>query len=299
MRIATWLNTHTHALQGQRIAVTGSTGGLGKELCAYLAELGASLVLLDRSAERSQRHREELLKRNPAISVECLFLDLEDLESARIAVERLKELEIDTFIHNAGAYSIPRHRCATGYENVYQINFATPYYMIRRLLPDLRGRGGRVVVVGSIAHRYSRIDENDVDFSTRRASSKVYGNAKRYLMFALHELFRNEKCAGLAVTHPGIAFTNITAHYPKVIFALIKHPMKVIFMKPRCAALSILAGVFLSTEYGEWIGPRIFDVWGVPQKKVLRSCSREEREAIARIAEEVFARCEAAETSNA
>lgn len=292
MKIATWLERNTHTLRGKRIAVTGSTGGLGRELCGYLAELGASLVLLDRNGERSQKHKEELVERHPDLFVECVPLDLEDLTSAHLAVERLCALEIDMFIHNAGAYSIPRHRCASGYDNVYQINFATPYYVIRKLLPMLRRRGGKVVVVGSIAHRYSEIDALDVDFSTRRAASKVYGNAKRYLTFALHELFLGETEVRLAVTHPGIAFTNITAHYPKAIFWLIKHPMKVIFMKPRRAALSILAGVFSDTAYGEWIGPWAFDVWGLPEKKRLRTVGKDEREEIARIAETVYLQCE-------
>ena len=48
----------------------------------------------------------------------------------------------------------------------------------------------------------------DIDFSTRKQASKVYGNAKRYLMFSLYELFKNEDKASLAVTHPGISFTN-------------------------------------------------------------------------------------------
>lgn len=290
MKIAAWLNTYTGELCGKRIAVTGSTGGLGRELCAYLASLGASLVLLDRNEVRSRAHGESLTARY-GVTVEYATLDLEDLSSARSAVEYLNATGIDVFIHNAGAYSIPRRVCESGYGNVYQINFATPYYMIRELLPMLRLRQGRVVVVGSIAHRYSKIDATDVDFSTRRAASKVYGNAKRYLMFALHELFRDEKDVHFALTHPGITFTNITAHYPKVIFAIIKYPMKVIFMKPARAALSVLYGVFLDTAYGEWIGPPFFDVWGNPKKKKLRSCDAEERGQIAKIAETVYCQC--------
>ena len=276
---------------GKRVAITGSTGGLGGALCAYLAELGASLVLLDRNTARSNAHREALLARFPNIEVDCVRLDLEDLIDAESAITRLKELKIDVFLHNAGAYSIPRHKCASGYDNVFQINFATPYYMIRRLLPDLRERGGRVVVVGSIAHRYSKIDVQDVDFSTRRAASKVYGNAKRYLMYSLFELFRDEEKASLAIGHPGITFTNITAHYPKLIFALIKHPMKWIFMKPQKAALSVLRGVFEATEHDTWIGPACFDVWGWPKKKRLRGCPAEECAEIAAIAETVYQAC--------
>lgn len=287
-----WLKDHTTRLDGENIAVTGSTGGLGVHLCAYLASLGANLILLDRNEKRSHEHRERLLSQNPNITVECIPLDLEDLFSARAAAERLCELGVDVFIHNAGAYAIPRHACQSSYDNVFQINFATPYYMINKLLPHLRERGGKVVIVGSIAHDYSHIDENDVDFRTRTAASRVYGNAKRYLMFGLHELFKGEKDVSLSVVHPGITFTNITAHYPKLIFAVIKHPMKVVFMRPKSAALSILAGVFEKTEYCRWIGPRFFDIWGLPKNRLLKTCDERERERIAELSCEVLLRCE-------
>ena len=186
------------------------------------------------------------------------------------------------------SYSIPRKKCDTGLDNVFQINFASPYFMVRQLLPTLRSRCGRVVVVGSIAHDYSKSDGNDIDFSTRTRASRVYGNAKRYLMFSLYELFRAEREVTLSVTHPGITFTNITSHYPKLIFAVIKHPMKVIFMKPRKAALSILHGVFEPVGYFEWIGPRVFDVWGYPTKKRLKTATPEESREIAARAEKIY-----------
>lgn len=144
------------------------------------------------------------------------------------------------------------------------------------------------MVVGSIAHNYSKADFSDLDFSTRKASSLVYGNAKRFLMFSLYELFRNQDNVSLAVTHPGITFTNITAHYPKLIFAVIKHPMKIIFMKPGKAALSILRGCFESTEYHRWIGPRFFNVWGMPKNQKLSTCKEEEGLKIFEKAEEIY-----------
>lgn len=283
-----WLKENADRLDGKKVAITGSTGGLGKELCRYLAALGAQLLLLDRSRSRSLANKADIEREYPGTAVDLITLDLEDFESVKTATELLKHENVDVFIHNAGAYSIPRHLTSTGYENVFTINFVSPYYMIRELLPALRERNGRVMVVGSIAHNYSKIDEADIDFSKRKAASKVYGNAKRYLMFSLTELFKDEARASLAITHPGITFTNITAHYPKLIFAIIKHPMKVIFMKPKKAALSLLKGVFESTEYQTWIGPRLFDVWGLPNTKKLRTCSVKESEKIADIADEIY-----------
>jgi len=285
------MRNEQRSLVGKRIAITGSTGGLGRELCAALAALGASLVLLDRNQVRSEAHRESL-KASFDAEVICLPLELEDMYSVREVTDRLLTLGIDILIHNAGAYSIPRRTCDSGYDNVFQINFASPYYMIRRLLPMLRSRGGRVLAVGSIAHTYSRIDPSDVDFASRKAASKVYGNAKRFLMFSLYALFREEKEAHLAVTHPGITLTNITAHYPKWIFALIKYPMKVLFMSPKKAVRSIVQGVWEDTAPNEWIGPRWFAVWGRPKKSRLRTCSTEEAKTIATLADEVYRRCE-------
>lgn len=288
MSINKWLEKNTETLARKRIAVTGTTGGLGKELCRYLASLGASLILMDRNAERSTAFRDELCESFPDISVECLGIELSDMSSVKSACEKLKALSPDIFIHNAGAYSIPRKICDSGFDNVYQINFLAPYYIIRELLPLLREKKGHVEVVGSIAHRYSKTDPEDVDFSKRKQSSKVYGNAKRYLMFSLYELFKNEKSVTLSVAHPGITFTNITAHYPKLIFAVIKYPMKIIFPRPRRACLSLLKGVFTPCEYHRWIGPRLFDIWGLPKKKRLRGVTEEESKRIGLVAERIY-----------
>lgn len=281
-----WIEKHTHSLVGKTVAISGATGGIGVELCRYLAYLGASLILLDRNKEKSGALKERLQEEFPSLSISLIRLDLSDISTVKEAAELLSKTELDALILNAGAYHVPRYKCSSGLDNVFQINFASPYYLVRELLPTLRVRDGRIVAVGSIAHNYSKIDTNDIDFSTRSKSSLVYGNAKRYLMYSLMGLFDGGD--GLAITHPGITFTNITAHYPPLIFAVIKHPMKVIFMKPRKACLSILQGLFESTRKNEWIGPRIFNVWGKPKKQPLKTCSADEAEKICVIAEEIY-----------
>ncbi len=276
MYVNKWLKDHSIDLSGKTVAITGSTGGIGRELCRLLLACGASLILLDRSPERSTALRATLGAEFPHAVLQHVRLRLDDMTSVKAACRELKRLPVDILIHNAGAYSIPRYTTSEGYDNVFAINATAPYYITKALLPQLRERGGRVIVVGSIAHRYSKADPADVDFSTRSQASLVYGNAKRYMMFSLYELFREETKVTLSVCHPGITLTNITAHYPKWIFALIKYPMKVIFMSPRTAALSILQGCAESCGYHEWIGPRFFDVWGLPKKRTLRSCTADE-----------------------
>ena len=276
MNYARWLNQNAGTLSGKRVAITGATGGIGMELCRHLAHLDAELILLNRSREKTETLITRLNSEFPRLSVSFIPLDLTDMRSVDAAVERLKVDCPDLLIHNAGAYSIPRYKTSLSVDNVFQINCLAPFYMTERLIEPLRQRKGRVIIVGSIAHTYSKTDAADLDFSTRRAASRVYGNAKRTLMLAMYERFQTETAVSLSVVHPGITFTNITAHYPKLIFALIKHPMKVLFMSPKKAALCVVRGVFDPCRYGEWIGPRLAGVWGLPRKTVLHTFDRKE-----------------------
>lgn len=275
-------------LSGKKIALFGATGGIGNELCRYILALGGTLITVDRNTEKSAQLAKKLKTEFKEPKIHSLIADLEDIDEVNKICRRLIELDIDAVIHNAGAYSIKRKICSTGLLNIYQINFASPYFITKQLLPLLEAKNGRVIAVGSIAHRYSKTDSNDPQFINRKRDSLVYGNAKRRLMYALLELFKSQQKASLALTHPGITFTNITAHYPKLIFAIIKHPMKIIFMRPKYAALSIIEGLFSKTLPYSWIGPRFFDVWGEPCLKPLKSADKNEISKIFKQAENLY-----------
>ncbi len=286
MRSDAWIQKNMPSMLGKTVAISGATGGIGQELCRHLAGLGASLLLLDRNSERSNAWIEKLTAEFPALNTRHLRLDLADFDTVRAVTEELLASPPDYLIFNAGAYHVPRYTTNTGHDNVFQINFVAPYYMARTLLPVMQERDGRIVAVGSIAHNYSHIDLDDIEFLTRPQSSKVYGNAKRFLMFSLFGL--DEGGNTITVAHPGITLTNITAHYPKLIYAIIKHPMKVVFMSPRRASLSILAAMVQDAKKNEWFGPSRFDIWGLPKKKVLRTCSADEAEKICQEAEKIY-----------
>ncbi len=285
MNITKWLDKNTKSLVGKTVAISGSTGGLGRELCFHLCAISSSLVLVDRNLMKSQALAEELRAKYPDAIIRHVTADMTDMATVKNAADELLKIGIDYLILNAGAYSIPRCTCDTGYDNVYQINFISPYYLARRLLPMIKERGGKVIAVGSIAHNYSKIDTADIDFATRKKASLVYGNAKRYLTYSLFDLAEDNS---IAIAHPGITFTGITAHYPKLIFALIKHPMKIIFMHPKKASLSVIYALFNTCNKNEWVGPKLFDIWGMPKKKPLNTAKQTEAEKIVEIAEKIY-----------
>ncbi len=284
MNTEKWLNKNAHSLEGKRVAISGATGGIGQELCRYFAGLRAEILMLDRNTERSLAFAKKLKEEFPCVKTSHIRLDLSNVDNVRAVADHLLNVPPDYLILNAGAYHIPRFDCALGYNNVFQINYISPYFLARRLISAIKNKGGKIVAVGSIAHSYSHIDTTDIDFKSRKKSSLVYGNAKRHLMYALSAL----DDGAIRIAHPGITLTNITAHYPKLVFALIKHPMKLIFMKPKIACLSIISAMFCEMSPGEWCGPRFFDIWGSPKKKSLKKLSDKESRDIVNTAEEIY-----------
>lgn len=283
-----FLLKHTENLTGKTVAITGATGDLGREICFHLARLGANLLLLDRNKTKSEKLEKDIKKVYPDTKISRIILDLSDFSSVKAAAEQLKNANIDFLILNSAVYSVPRAVLDTGFDSVFGINFVSHYYLVRELLPKLRASGGKVIAMGSIAYKYSKTSSKDIDFKSVKSCEKVYGNSKRYLMFSLFELFKNETEAKCVIVHPGISFTNITSHYPKLIFALIKYPMKLIFMKPKKASLCAVMGVFKEVGYKEWIGPRFFNVWGMPNIKKIKGVDRKESEFIFQTAEEIY-----------
>lgn len=288
MKVSKWLSANTTSLRGKRIIITGATGGIGKEALHHLARLGADITICARDLTSANKLREEVISSNKT-SVDIIPLDLKNMSSVKTAINHIKQYDgIDVLIMNAGVYNVPLEKLDNGYNNVFQTNFIAPYYIIKELMPELKKCENSIcVAVSSIAHNYSTIDNHDVDFSQVKKPSKIYGNSKRFLTFALYELFKHSDI-NLSIVHPGITLTKMTNHYPKAINWLVKIGIKLLFPSPKEASLNLIKGVFSPTSYHEWIGPRFFNIWGKPKKTKLKTCTKDESENIFKIAEDIY-----------
>lgn len=289
MNISKWLTKNCNNLNGKKVVITGATGGLGREICYLLAELQADLILACRNLKLAGELSKDIIERYPYTKISIIELDLSSLDSVNHCIEEIKKLDgIDILINNAGIYNVPLKTLDLGYNNIFEVNFINTYYLTKQLLPELEKKpNSYCITLGSIAHNYSKIDTSDIDFSTRKKPSKIYGNSKRYLMFSLYELFKDSK-VNLAIAHPGVTLTNMTNHYPKAINWLVKIGIRLFFPSPKKAVLSVLYGTNHKTNYHEWIGPRIFNIWGTPKISKLKTCIIQESEKIYQIAEEIY-----------
>lgn len=288
MKYDKWLKLNTYDLTGKTAVITGSTGGLGIEICKTLAKLNCNLILLNRNLEKSNKQKEELLKINPNTKIDIIQLDLCDIDEVTYVANKLKHIKFNYFIHNAGVYNVPLEQTSSGFNNIFTTNFISPYYLTNSLLSYLKENNIKTIIVSSIAHNYSKIDENDIDFSTHKKSSKIYGNSKRFLTFALMELFKKNNYTNYAICHPGITLTNMTNHYPKAINWLVKILIKIFFISPKKASFNIIKSIFENTKENQWIGPKYFNIWGYPNKKKLNTCNNEEKQKIYNIAQQIY-----------
>lgn len=284
-----WLEKNCNSLKGKRVVITGATGGLGEVICFMFAELQADITLACRNENKANTLKSKILATYPDTNIDFVHLDFNTLESVNNCIQALQKYEgIDILINNAGIYNVPLKKLDSGFNNVFQTNFVYPYYLTKKLLPELEKReNSTCIALGSVAHNYSKLDENDIDFSTRTKSSKIYGNSKRFLMFSLFELFKNCK-VNLSIVHPGVTLTNMTNHYPKYINWLVKIGIKLVFPSPQKAVRSILYGTCHTPPTHNWIGPRIFNVWGNPHISELKTCDKEESKKIFTLAEQIY-----------
>ena len=276
MKIEKWLDLNTKRLDGKTICITGSTGDLAKIFTEKLASLGANFIFANRDKQKSEIQKQEILAKYPNIKIEIIKIDLSDMNSVKLCVRKLKQTHIDILILNSAVYNISRKTTSSGFDNIFQINFLSQYYIVKQLLSNLRKiKDSKIIVISSIAHNYSKINFNNIQMLKNAKPSKVYGNSKRILMFSLIQLLKDSEI-NFSIVHPGITLTHMTNHYPKFINWLVKIGIKIFFPHPQKACLSIIKGVFEDTHENEWIGPKTFNVWGYPKKQNLKSYNHQE-----------------------
>ena len=287
MNINKWIKENTSDLTNKTIAITGSTGAITNEMVKVLASLNASLIFLNRNKEKTEKQINEIHSLYPNVEIEFISCDLSNFESVRSATKVLKQKQINILFLSAGVYNVPRFKTNLDYDNVFQINFISHYYMAKELLENIKSVNGKIVAVSSIAHNYTKLDEKNIDFSTKKKHSKVYGNSKRFLTFSLMELCEKEQ-VNLSVVHPGLTLTEMTNHYPKAINWLVKLFIGLFCPNIKEASLPLIKGVFENTEYHEWVGPPFIQVYGKPKKIKLKTCSENESKQIFEIAEKIY-----------
>ncbi|MFT5442094.1 MAG: WW domain-containing oxidoreductase [Myxococcota bacterium] len=195
-------------LSGKLVVITGANTGIGYETARSLAAVGARVLLACRSAEKGADAVERIRAAHPKADVALAGLDLASFTSIDAFAANLLEAKIDIFIGNAGVLNPSYRESDGGIEHTVGISHLGHFRLVRALLPKLlAGGGGRVVMLGSEAHRSPKtLDFEGFPLTGENFSQMVsYGQAKLCNTLFANELQRRYGDQGLTACslHPG------------------------------------------------------------------------------------------------
>jgi len=205
-------------LRGRTVLITGANAGIGYWCAEQLAARGARVVLGCRSPERAGAAVASIRSRVPDADLRVLPLDLGALVSIAAAASSLGE-RLDAVICNAGVKAADRTaRTDDDFDFMMGTNFLGHFALVAQLTP-LLAPDARVVVVGSIAHRYAHLDPARIDAPWRGSSLAQYGRSKAAAMTFGFELARRWEGSPRAAVcaHPGYAVDPLTPQRPGLV----------------------------------------------------------------------------------
>jgi len=141
----------TDTLTGRTALITGGGSGIGREIAATFARLGASVMLVGRSKERVDAAAEEIrLAGGRSAALRCDVREYADVEAAvRATVDRFGALDI--LVNNAaGNFISPTSELSpNGWRTVIDIDLNGTFYGCRAAYPHLKrsAHGGSIISI--------------------------------------------------------------------------------------------------------------------------------------------------------
>jgi len=139
-------------LDGQRVLLTGASGGIGVELAARLLDAGARVTLVGRDEARLTAVAAKLP--GARTRTELLVADLQQPNAPeRLAQHALAIDRVDLLVHCAGISAFENFAATepATIDALWRTNVIAPMRLTRALLPAMLRQGqGRIVAVGSI-----------------------------------------------------------------------------------------------------------------------------------------------------
>ncbi|MCT1476996.1 SDR family oxidoreductase [Microbacterium sp. p3-SID336] len=139
--------------------ITGASAGLGAEFARQLARRRADLILVARSRDVLEELAEEI-RTEHGVAVEVLVADLaEEADVERVAT-RLRDAgdPVDLLVNNAG-FGLPLHFADNDIDDEVRhlrVHVEASMRLMHAALQTMRGRGGRIINVASVAGFISR-----------------------------------------------------------------------------------------------------------------------------------------------
>lgn len=195
-------------LKGKWCVLTGATSGVGWEAAKALAAHQASIVMINRNQEKSEKACETI---RFTYHVECDYLiaDFTNLEEVHQVADYLNssDRQIDILINNAGMYCTKKTYTKDHLETVFCVNHLASFILTYKLIEKLKKNpSSRIIQVNSQGHRFNGLDINDLNWERRHYTGlRGYGASKTAQLLTVWEFADLLKGSGVTINamHPG------------------------------------------------------------------------------------------------
>ena len=223
-------------MQGKTVLITGATSGIGRSTARELARMGATLFLVCRDRKRGEEAVAEI---GAATGNRDLHLLLGDLSSQaeirRVAAEFLAtDRPLHVLLNNAGVVQLHRELTADGIETVFAVNHLAYFLLTLLLFERLKESApARIVNVASDAHKFGKLDFDDLGGERGYRWTQSYGQSKLANILFTRELARLLDGTGITANclHPGAVATGLGKNNGRWAQALIR-VLSVFFRSP-------------------------------------------------------------------
>jgi len=206
----------SHDLAGKVFLVTGATDGIGRAAATAFAARGATLTIVGRDREKTERVLAELKAGSGNDKVDLLLCDLSRLAEVRRAAEEFKAKHdrLDVLANNAGATFRSPMLGPDGFELTFALNHLAPFQLTTSLLDLIKATpNARVVSTSSAMQARGRLDLTKTATSLEGSGPGAYATSKLANILFTKDLQR--RLEGTTATancfHPGMVRTRFGA----------------------------------------------------------------------------------------
>jgi NAD(P)-dependent dehydrogenase (short-subunit alcohol dehydrogenase family) len=215
-------------MTGKTVVITGASSGIGAAAARELHAMGAEVVVVGRSPDKTKEIADEL-------GTTPIVADFASLAQVRRAADEILDrcASIDVLANNAGLSVSTRQMTDDDHELTFQVNHLAPFLLTDLLLPRLiESAPSRIVNTSSLAHLGGFVVLRDLESRFLFNGSRTYATTKLQNILFTRELGRRLPDAKVLATsfNPGFVSTDLGRDDP--IGALHRSPLRRLMRSP-------------------------------------------------------------------
>jgi NAD(P)-dependent dehydrogenase (short-subunit alcohol dehydrogenase family) len=244
-------------LGNKTMIVTGANAGIGKAAAIQLAQLGATVIMACRSAERGKKSLDEVRTASNSQKVDLMQVDMSSQDSICQFTDAFKRKyeRLDVLIHNAANFDHTQKKpvlTADGIETIFATNHVGPFLLTHLLLDMLKTSApSRIITVASkglMTFPFLDIEFDNLNGECKFNVTHAYYLSKLAQVMYTYDLA--ERLKGTDVTVNCVRVTNVAipderlAHLPKWLLK-VYHLKRSLSISPERQAATY---VYLATD---------------------------------------------------